>query len=221
MDRNGIKAAIEQALKEKGQRKFVQAIDLAINFRNVDFNKQDNRLNLDIILPKGKGKEQKVCVFADGQIAFDAQAAGVEKIIAGDQIAKIAADPALTKELLDYELLAAPNLMSQIGKSLGQVLGTKGKLPKPIMGATVKDLSERARKTVKIKSKGKFLPVCHVFIGTEKMSADDLTDNCEEVIDRVKTKVGAPNIKNIFVKLTMGKPIYIGEKAGAKPEEAG
>jgi len=215
MDRGQIKSAVEKALEEKGTRKFVQAVDIGINFRNVDFTKQDNRLNLDVTLPKGKGREQKIAVFADGQLALDARNAGIEMVIAGEEIPRLAADPARLKQLLDYESLAAPNLMAVVGKHLGQVLGTKGKLPKPIMGGSVKDLAERAKKTVKVKSKGKFLPVIHVAIGPENMAPDELAENIEAVLEKVTAKVGAPNIKSVYVKLTMGKPAYIG--AAAQP----
>jgi len=216
MDREQIKSAIAKALEEKGTRKFTQSVDVGINFKNVDFNKQENRLNLEIMLPKGKGREQKLAVFADGQLAMDARTAGADLVIAGDEIPRLAADNARLKELLDYELLAAPNLMAVVGKHLGQVLGTKGRLPRPIMGGSIKDLAERAKRTVKLKSKGKFLPVAHVSVGAETMSADDLTENVEAVIEKVTAKVGQPNIKSIYVKLTMGKPVYIGVKPGAE-----
>ncbi len=214
MDRAQIKSAVAKALEEKGTRKFTQSVDVGINFKGIDFNKQENRLNLEVMLPKGKGRVQRIAVFADGQLALDARNAGADLVIAGSEIPTIAADSAKMKELLDYEMLAAPNLMAVVGKHLGQVLGTKGKLPRPIMGGSVKDLAEKAKKTIKIKSKGKFLPVIHVPVGTENMPADDLAENIEAVLEKVTAKVGAPSIKSAYVKLTMGKPIYI----GAKPE---
>jgi len=212
MDREQIRSAIQKALEEKGTRKFTQTVDLGINFKNIDFNKQENRLNLDILLPKGLGKEVKVAVFADGQLAMDAKNGKADLVLPGDDIPKLAADPARLKMLLDYESLAAPNLMAVVGKHLGQVLGTKGKLPRPIMGIPVAELIARTKRSVKVKSKGKFLPVAHVRVGSEAMSADDLADNVEAVIEKVKAKVGDQAIKSVFVKLTMGKPVIIGAK---------
>lgn len=210
MEREQIRQALFEVLKEKGQRKFVQTVDLGINFRGIDFSKQENRLNLEVLLPKGKGREQPVAVFADGQMAVEARDAGVELVLSGDDIPKLAADPARLKPLLEYEFLAAPQLMAVVGKYLGQVLGTRGKLPKPIMGASVRELVERARRTVKVRSKGKFLPVVHCPVGTENMAVDDIADNIEAVLEKVRTKVGEQNIKSAYVKLTMGKPVYIG-----------
>ncbi len=216
MDKEQIKSAILTALSEKGTRKFTQTVDLGINFRNIDFNKQENRLNLEVALPKGKGREQKVVVFADGQLALDAKNANVDLIISGDEIPGLAADQARLRSLLDHEFLAAPNLMTVVGKHLGQYLGTRGRLPKPLMGGSVKDLVERAKKTVRVRSKGKFLPVVHVAVGTETMAPEDIADNVEAVVDKVKAKVGEQCIKSVYVKLTMGRPIYLGAKQEAQ-----
>jgi len=209
MDREQIRSAIQKALEGKGTRKFIQTVDLGINFRNIDFNKQENRLNLDILLPKGLGKEVKVAVFADGQLAVDAKNGKADLILSGDEIPKLAADPSKLKPLLDYEFLAAPNLMAVVGKHLGQVLGTKGKLPRPIMGIPVAELIARSKRSVKLKSKGKFLPVIHVAVGTEAMSAEDIADNVDAVLEKVRAKVGVQAIKSIYIKLTMGTPVFV------------
>jgi len=117
------------------------------------------------------------------------------------------ADKEKLKDLADnYVLLAQPNLMGQVAKSLGQYLGPRGKLPKPITGNPA-GMVERAKKTVRIVTKGKYLPVLQVFVGTEKMSEDELVDNMEAVFDTIRAKVPDSNIKSVYVKLTMGKPI--------------
>jgi len=206
MKREQITTAVNAALAEKGKRKFTQSVELALNFRGIDFSKQDNRLNIEVALPKGKGRDVKVAVFADGQLALDAKNAGVELVISGAEIPKLATDKPRLKSFMKYEFLAQPQLMSVIGKSLGQVLGTKDRLPKPVMGAALPALIERARKTVKIKTKGKYLPTVHCLVGTENMSADDIADNIEAVYEAVKTKLHEENIKSAYVKLTMGKP---------------
>jgi len=210
MEREKILKALNGALEDKGKRKFTQSVELAINFRDIDFNKQDNRLNLEIVLPKGKGREQKVAVFGDGQVALDAKKAGL-LVITTEEIPKLAADKAKLKSLLDYELLAQPNLMAVVAKNLGQTLGTRGKLPKPLLGVKLEEAADRARKVVKVKSKGKYLPVVHCLVGTENMTAEELADNIEAVLEAVKAKTGEQRMKSIFVKLTMGKPRRIGE----------
>ncbi|MEM3690398.1 MAG: 50S ribosomal protein L1, partial [Candidatus Micrarchaeia archaeon] len=173
MEREKILKAVNAALQEKGKRKFTQSVELAINFKDIDFNKQENRLNLEVVLPRGKGREQKVAVFADGQLALDAKKLGLT-VITGDEIPKLAEDKVKLKQMLDYEFIAQPNLMALVGKHLGQVLGVKGKLPKPLLGMKLEEAVERAKKIVRIKSKGKYLPVVHCLVGTENMSAEEL-----------------------------------------------
>ncbi|MFH1393926.1 MAG: 50S ribosomal protein L1 [Candidatus Micrarchaeota archaeon] len=209
MERNKLTEAIEKSLEGKGKKKFVQSVELIVNMRGIDFAKSENRLNLDIILPRGKGgKEQKVAVIAEGAIADEAKKAGADLIISPDDIASYA-QPAKLKDLAkNYVLLAQPNLMGQVAKSLGQYLGKRGKLPKPIVGR-VASLLDHSRKSVRIVSKGKYLPVAQALIGAENMSADDLTENAETVYDAVKAKVSEGNIKSVYVKLTMGASVRV------------
>ncbi len=206
MDKKKLADAISKALEEKGKKKFKQSVELIINMRGIDFAKAENRLNLDIVLPKGKGgKELKSAIFAEGSTADDAKRAGADLIITPDQIPSYA-EAARLKDLSDnYFLLAQPNLMGAVAKSLGQALGKKGKLPRPMTG-NIRELIERSKKSVRITSKGKYLPVAQALIGTEEMSADEILENAETVYDAVKNKVNEGNIKSVYVKLTMGKP---------------
>jgi large subunit ribosomal protein L1 len=210
MDRQKILDALKKTLEDKGKRKFTQSVELAINFKDIDFNKEGNRLNLEVVLPKGKGREQKIAVFADGQLALEVKKLGVT-LISTDELPKLAADKAKLKSMLNFEFLAQPNLMALVAKNLGQVLGTKGKLPKPLVGLKLEEAVERAKKVVRIKSKGKYLPVAHCLVGTENMSPEELADNIEAALDAVKAKTGEQRIKSVYVKLTMGKPQKIGE----------
>ncbi|MFH1285237.1 MAG: 50S ribosomal protein L1 [Candidatus Micrarchaeota archaeon] len=207
MEKNKLAEVVSKALESKGSRKFTQAVELIINFKGIDFNKPDKRLNLEIALPKGTGKNTKLAVFAEGQMALDAKTAGADSILSSADITKLANDRAKLKILLkDHVLIAQPNLMMVIGKNLGQVLGTKDKLPKPIIGGNIKDIGERAKKTIKLKSKGKYLPVLQCLVGTELMSVDDLTENIEAVLEAVRAKVGEYAIRSAYVKLTMSAP---------------
>jgi ribosomal protein L1 len=89
-------------------------------------------------------------------------------------------------------------------------LGKKGKLPKPIVG-NIAQLIDSAKRSVRVTTKGKYLPVLQAFIGTENMSAEDLVENAEAVYEAVKNKIGGDgNIKSVYVKLTMSKPAKVG-----------
>jgi len=201
-----ILAAVNKALAEKGSRKFVQSVELAINFKGLDMSKAENKLNLDIPLPKGRGKKLDIVVFADGNMANDAKAAGADRVISGEEIPAYKNE--IKKAAKHSEFFAQPQLMIVVGKNLGQILGGRGKLPKPVVG-NIGNTIKAARNVVKVRTRGKNLPVVHCPIGTENMSAEDITENASAVIMAVKTKIGEQSLKSILVKLSMGKPVKI------------
>jgi len=209
MDKKKLTDALSKAMEEKGKRKFTQSVEMIINMRGIDFSKSENRLNIDIVLPKGKGgKGLKSAVFAEPAMADQAKKAGADLIIGPGDIPGWAEKSKAVDLADNYFLLAEPKLMGAVAKSLGQFLGKRGKLPKPIVG-DVKGLVERSKNSVRIVSKGRYLPTAQAFIGTESMSVDDLLENAEAVYDAVKNKVKEGNIKSVFVKLTMGKPARV------------
>ncbi len=209
MEKKKLTEALNKALEEKGKRKFKQSVELIINMRGIDFSKSENRLNLDIVLPKGKGgKALKCAVFAETGVGADAKKAGADLIISPDEIPAWGEKTKAADLADNYFLLAEPKLMGVVAKSLGQYLGKRGKLPKPVVG-NIAGVIERSKNSIRIVSKGKYLPVAHAFIGTESMEAEELFENAEAVYDAVKTKVKESNIKSVYVKLTMGKPARV------------
>jgi len=208
LDRKKIEAAVRACLEDRGKRKFTQSIDLAINFTGVDFKKPENRLNLDVALPAG-GKTSKVAVFADGEVVVEAKKCA-DLVISGSEIPAYASDKKKQKQLLEYSLLATPQLMPAVGKQLGQVLGGRGKLPRPIMpNANLAGLIDATRRTVSLKSKGKYLPSVHCLVGREDMKEEDLTNNISAVLETVEKKIPEYNIASVYVKATMGKPVRV------------
>ncbi len=209
MDRKKLTEAINKAMEDKGKRKFKQSVELIINIRGIDFSKSENRLNLDIVLPKGKGgKELKAAVFAEPGLADQAKKAGADLIIPPNKIEQYAEKSKVADLAKNYFLLAEPKLMGLVAKSCGQYLGKRGKLPKPVTG-NIAGIIERSKKSVRIVSKGKYLPVAHALIGTESMGIEELLENAEAVYDAVKNRVKEGNVKSVYVKLTMGKPVRV------------
>lgn len=195
--------------ENKGKRKFTQSVDLAINFANIDFSKQENRLNLDVNLPNGRGKALSVIVFADEKKIVDAASAAGAKVIPGAQIQSMANDKNALNELLHAMLLAQPSLMPQIARSLGSFLGPRNKMPKPLMGSDIGAAMGAASNTVTIKSKGKNLPTAHCSVGMENMPVDKIAANIDAVLSTVTKRVGKQNVKSMFVKMTMSKPLRL------------
>jgi large subunit ribosomal protein L1 len=195
--------------ENKGSRKFTQSVELAVNFTGIDMSKQANRLNMEVKLPNGKGKAQKVMVFADDKnVVAKATAAGAQ-VVSGQEMQSMANDKAKMASLLNYEMLAQPSLMPQIAKALGQFLGPRNKMPKPLIGVEVDRAVGDITKSIYIRSKGKYLPTVHCIVGNETMDANMISANVDEVIGAIVKKVGRPHLKSVYMKLSMSKPIKI------------
>ncbi len=203
-----IKEGIAKALEDKGKRKFTQTMELIVNFRGIDFTKPENRLNLNIVLPKGKGKkENKVVVIGDESITHEAKKLGADKVFNIEEIGNVDAKE-LKKLAKDHFFIAHPKAMGLVAKHWGKVLGPRGKIPTPILG-DLKKAIENARKLVKIQNKGKYMPVVQAGIGSEDMNVDDLVENAIAVLEEITKKIPQGNIKNVLFKLTMGKPVKV------------
>ncbi|MFH0817024.1 MAG: 50S ribosomal protein L1 [Candidatus Micrarchaeota archaeon] len=210
MKQEDIMKALNTCLEDKGKRKFTQSVEFVLNFKDVDFTKQTSRLNLSVALPNGTGKVVKLAVFAEGQLALDAKKLGADLIMSGADIPELAKNKIKLKLLMkDHVFFAQPNLMMQVGKNLGQVMGVKDKLPKPIVGGSLDKLAEAEKRTIKLKSKGKYLPVASCLVGNETMPPEKLVENITSVYDAVSNSVGKQSLKSAYVKLTMGKPVRV------------
>jgi large subunit ribosomal protein L1 len=203
MEDEKIRKGIEKALEEKGKRNFVQTLEMIINFRNVDFSKQENRLNLTVFLPNGLGKEKEVVIFSD---SLEAKKYG--RVITSKEIEALSKNKKELEKLKDAILLADPKLISVVVRYLGQYLGPRGKIPKVITRSLEEEIKE-AKSSIKIQSKGRYLPTIQCAIGSESMSIEQLTENAKKVLEEILTKVQKSNIRNIYFKLTMGKAVKV------------
>jgi len=210
--------AVQKMRSGTEKRKFRQAVDLAINFKDMDFSKPDNRIEMSVKLPHAyKAGTSKAVVFVRDK-GFASALSGKAKVILENEI------PALDKkavELLlnEYDVfLAEGPVMLSVGKYLGQQLAPKGKMPKPVT-ADVKSfdaLLTSASGSAKLgNKKGKNMPVVHSAIGNEEMPDEKLAENAFAVYSAVLAELpsGEQNIKSIYMKFTMGPAIKIGEKA--------
>lgn len=206
-----LKKAIEEIKEKSKKRKFVQSVDLVLNFQRLDLKKPEHRLNLTLSLPKGRGKKLKTLVFCGQELITEAKRVA-DRVITADEIEKISKNKPEAKKLAeDYDIfLAQTDLMALIGKTLGQILGTRGKLPKPVPPTTkLEPIIKSMTNSVVLKTKN--APTIHTSIGTEEMSNEDLEANAIIIINGVKEKLPNKegNMKSIFIKTTMGPAIKV------------
>jgi len=198
-----------KALEAAPPRKFSESVEIAINLRDIDLSVPKNRIDEDVILPKGRGRKIRVCVFASGEMAVKAKGAA-DLIIQPQEIEAYAGDKKKAKDLatsVDYFVAEAP-LMPVIGRRLGVVLGPRGKMPKPLPpGADPVPLINSMRNTVRVRSRDK--RTFHAPIGSRDMPPEDLAENLDFLMRRLLGKLerGRFNIRSAFIKTTMGPAV--------------
>ena len=210
MAETDILTKIKEAREKAKKRKFLQTWDLCINLKGLDLKKPDNRVNLEFQLPEGRGKDVKVAVIADSLAPKASEAADL--VIRKEEIDPLAKDPKRLKKVVEENewFFGEIGLMPLIGKTLGQAMGPKGKLPKPLPpNANIKAFVDNAKKTVRIKATT--TPVLHIPVGTDKLSDEQIANNINSLVNYVKEKLpkGKNSIKSIYLKLTMGPAVKL------------
>src|SRR5213596_508449 len=212
LSKDSITKALSDVRSKTPKRKFTQAIELSVKLREIDLKKPEGRINENLELPTAADKDSKVAVIAGGDLAVRARNAGADIVIGREDLDKLGREKKQAQKIAqsyDFFVAEAP-LMPQVGKSLGQMLGPRGKMPTPIPPtAPIDDVLKRQRKNVRLKMKDQ--PVIQTKVGTEDMSDDVLVQNIQTVISRLESKLekGAKNIKSVAVKTTMGPLVKV------------
>jgi large subunit ribosomal protein L1 len=202
------KSAIE-LIEKMPKAKFDETVEA--HFRlGVDSKHADQQVRGVIVLPHGTGKTQRVLVFARGEKAKEAEAAGADFVGAEDLI------PRIEKEnWFDYDVIVAtPDMMGVIGR-LGKVLGPKGLMPNPKSGTVTMDVAKAVAeiKAGKIEYRLDKNNIIHCPIGKVSFGADKLVENYEALYEAiVKAKPAAAKgqyINSISVSSTMGPGVDI------------
>ncbi|RZN38819.1 MAG: 50S ribosomal protein L1 [Methanophagales archaeon ANME-1-THS] len=206
METEEIVEAVKKVLSSQ-ERGFVESVDLCINLKNIDLKQPKNRINVDVVLPK-KVREPKIAVFAAGEIAMKAKEAGAE-VIDPEELKRMDKKKArAVVQKYDY-FVADAALMALVGKSLGTILGPRGKMPEPIpRGAELAQILSRLEKIARIRSK---TTTFWVNIGRKNMDANDIAENAAVVIKAVESRLerGWQNIDSIYMKTTMGPAVKV------------
>ena len=197
-----------QLLKEIPHAKFTESVDVAVNL-GVDPRKSDQVVRGSTVLPHGTGKNVRVAVFAQGENAEKAKAAGAD-IVGFEELAE-----EIKKGNLDFDVvIATPDAMRVVGQ-LGQILGPRGLMPNPKVGTVTPDVETAVKnaKAGQVRYRTDKAGIIHARIGNVEFETEKLKENLEALLaDLKKAKPAAAKgqyMKKISVSTTMGPGIPI------------
>lgn len=217
LDDNQLKGMIKNAREGFEKRNFTQSAELTLILKDIDVKKGFS-INEVVNLPNKVTKTSSICVFASGDMGTRAKKAEVDRIIEPEELDRLGTNKKDARKVVKaYDFfLADTSLMSSVGRSLGQFMGPKGKMPSPIAyGAPIENIAGRFRGSVRARTKNQLN--ISAKIGDEKMEDEQILGNAVAVISAIEKKLpqGDKNIRNAIIKFTMSKP----SKASAVKQE--
>ena len=204
-----INSAIKKALETAPERKFVESIEMAFTIKDVDLKNPANRIEENVRLPRGRGKDISIAIFASGEMATKAKKAGLV-IIDPTKIEDLGGNRQKARKLArkhDFFLSEVPH-MATIGRFLGIVLGPRGKMPRPVPpNVDPAAIATGLESTAIIRSRDRV--TFHTIVGSRSQSEDDIFANAMEMWKRVTSKLerGAGNIRSLYIKTSMGPSV--------------
>ncbi|WP_026688637.1 50S ribosomal protein L1 [Alteribacter aurantiacus] len=201
-----------ELVKKTATANFDETVELAARL-GVDPKKADQQIRGAVVLPNGTGKTQRVLVFAKGDKAKEAEAAGADHVGEEELINKI------NQGWFDFDVVVAtPDMMAQVGK-LGRVLGPKGLMPNPKTGTVTFDVEKAVNeiKAGKVEYRVDKSGNIHVPIGKVSFDTEKLQENFQTMIDTLlKAKPAAAKgtyMRNVSVASTMGPGVKVNSSA--------
>ena len=202
------KEALE-IIEKMPKRKFDETLELHVRL-GVDSKHADQQVRGTVVLPHGTGKSLRVLVFAKGDKAKEAEAAGADFVGAEELVPKIEKE-----NWFDYDVIVAtPDMMGVIGR-LGKVLGPKGLMPNPKSGTVTMDVTKAVEeiKSGKVEYRLDKTNIIHLGFGKVSFGAEKLLENYNTIMDAIiKAKPSAAKgqyIKSVTITTTMGPSMYI------------
>jgi large subunit ribosomal protein L1 len=212
LDQKTILNAVKEAREKSEKRKFNQSVELILKLQEIDMKSPEARIQEVVELPHALEKPNKICVIASGELAMKARKANADHVVERSELEGLAGKKQEMRKIAneyDFFIAEAP-LMPLIGKTLGSVLGPRGKMPAPVPpSADIASLIAKHRKTVTIRLRNQ--PTLQSRIGMENMKDEEITENILAVLRVLegKLKRGMKNIKFVYIKTAMGAPVKI------------
>ena len=199
---------INQAKDASKSRGFKQSMELIVNFKDIDV-KKGFAINEVVQLPKNI-TPSTVCVIATGDMSQKAKQANADAVVGTEELDRFATNKRESRKFINkYDFfLADTKVMPTVGKTLGQLLGPRGKMPTPVpFNAPIEAFLQRFKTSIKIRTRASLSLSCK--IGDETMDSSDLAMNAHTILSTIEKKLpnGERNIKRIVIKTTMGNPI--------------
>ena len=195
-------------VKETATAKFDESIDVAVNL-GVDPRKSDQVVRGSVVLPAGTGKSVRVAVFAQGDKAEAARAAGADVVGFDDLAAEVKAGN------LNFDIvIATPDAMKVVGQ-LGQILGPRGLMPNPKVGTVTMDVTTAVAnaKAGQVQYRTDKGGIVHATIGRASFPVDSLESNLKALIDALTKAKPATSkgqyLRRIAVAATMGPGVRV------------
>jgi large subunit ribosomal protein L1 len=212
LDKKTLLDAVKEAKEKSGQKKFNQTVDLILDIKEIDMKAPEGKITEVVELPHATAKPNKICFVASGELALKARRANADNVIERADLDALAGKKKdLRKIASDYDVfISEASLMQTVGRTLGPVLGPRGKMPIPVPpSADVAALIEKHRKTIVVRMRNQ--PIIQTTIGTQNQSDEELVDNIQAVLRVLegKLKRGLKNIEMVFIKTSMGTPVKI------------
>jgi len=195
-------------IKQTATAKFDEAVDVAVNL-GIDAKKSDQTVRGSVVLPAGTGKKVRVAVFAPGDKAEAARAAGAD-IVGMEDLAE-----SIKQGKLDFDVvIAAPEAMRVVGQ-LGQILGPRGLMPNPKVGTVTPDVATAVTnaKAGQVQFRADKTGVVQCTIGRASFSVEQLRDNLAALVEALNRSRPAHTkgvfLKKVSVSSTMGLGVKV------------
>jgi large subunit ribosomal protein L1 len=208
IDLQRLTSLVDEAKNNSKKRNFTQAVELVVNFKDLDVKAPENRINEVVTLPHPIGRDVKVCVIADGDMVVKARQAGADLVITKQELEQYAGNKKAIKKIASaYDYFAArTDLMATVGKTLGSVLGPRGKMPDPLPpAANVDPIIKKYRGAIRVKIRDQLAIRCR--IGSEAMDSKAIAENILAVLNAIERRIKLDQfLSSVVVKTTMGRP---------------
>jgi large subunit ribosomal protein L1 len=181
-------------VKRNATAKFDESIDVAVNL-GVDAKKSDQQVRGSVVLPKGTGKSKRVAVFAQGDRAKDALAAGADIVGFEDLAEKVKGG------FMEFDVvIASPDAMRVVG-GLGQILGPRGLMPNPKVGTVTQDVVQAVKnaKAGQVQYRTDKGGLIHCSIGRASFPVESLRENLVALVDALN-KAKPANAKGVYLR---------------------